>query len=316
MSEIIITPIEKSEIDECCDICSDAFEIVMPKHSIPTYLKSIANWRLSVKAKYEDKIVGCYILNETSFPIRKGGIIKRYSPIQGIGLAVDLKHRGLGIGKKLRQYPLTLNYDYIWGAHSKLLNNINEWLKFGRKVIYEDITQFITIMPINEDVRKHLFTLHHVYQPDCITCGPTCVLMVLSYFNIHTHTVYSLASICETNSSTGTIHTGIERALNHFNIVNERNITNNIITSINKLNDMLDYGSIFIMRTLINNYKHWIIVYGKSNGMNGQMLYHIADPAVGCYDLTDDQIVSIWQPREFDGFFVKTDTVKQSAGKI
>lgn len=296
----------------------------MPKSSIRQYISSIAEYPISVKATYDGEIVGCYIFNrEPYFPDWKSVIVtnmengtlfdrctlrsnmlcqqhRSYNPLQGIALAVAEQYRGLGIGKKLREYPLSLPYDYIWGAHSKILRNKEHWLKFGRKVYYEDRMSFKTIMPISSRFKKSMFAIYWLQQPNAYTCGPTCVNMVINYCGImnDTYTFTDLVQLCGCNTSTGTIHTGIENALNAFGISNQRNTTTGE-QSITKLNDMLDAGNIFIMRTLIYGCKHWLVVYGREHDE-----YYISDPSCGLYTMHRDDVFNIWQPRDFDGFFV------------
>ena len=46
------------------------------------------------------------------------------------------KHRGTGVGRRLRAIPLTLSYDYIWGQHFEDLGNLQNWVNFGRKHLF------------------------------------------------------------------------------------------------------------------------------------------------------------------------------------
>ena len=158
ISNVIIEPIGSqnlSDIKECLDICN----IVFFKHmsTVRSYIQQTADWDLSLKAIYDDKIVGCYILNEdsiTSEVISNTGFdLSRYKylrGLQGIGLAVLPEYRDKGIGKALREYPETMGYDYIWGMHLDSLNNLENWKKI-RDVVYTSKDLHVTL----KDYRKN-----------------------------------------------------------------------------------------------------------------------------------------------------------------
>jgi GNAT superfamily N-acetyltransferase len=98
-------------------------------------------WKISKKATINGKIVGCYLLNNTSIYeyLSKNSKFEDYKNkrgIQGMGLAVLPEFKGMGIGKKLRKIPYEMEYDYIWGRHLKSLKNIHHWIKFGRRVVF------------------------------------------------------------------------------------------------------------------------------------------------------------------------------------
>ena len=64
--------------------------------------------------------------------------------IEGVALGVDNQYKGLGIGKKLIEYPRNLpNVDYIWGYQLKSLKNIDDWLK-RRKIYAENNYLYVT----------------------------------------------------------------------------------------------------------------------------------------------------------------------------
>ncbi|MFN9953714.1 MAG: hypothetical protein ACK55I_11490, partial [bacterium] len=49
--------------------------------------------------------------------------------VEGVVLAVSEEVRGQGWGNKLKDFPKTLEVDYIWGQQLKSLNNLEDWLK-------------------------------------------------------------------------------------------------------------------------------------------------------------------------------------------
>ncbi len=317
---IKISSILELEKNEVLDICVEVFKNVMPQASVKGYINCSADWDLSVKATFEDKIVGCYILNENQIPIPFKSIryfndddsqwedLSKYAKlkgIEGIALAVLPEYRDKGIGKALRNYPLTLDYDYIWGQHYESLQNIQHWVKFGRRIVSHYTGLYRTLMDIkdNNDLNK---TDHetldfntHCYQQQGHTCGPTCVKMVADFLNVSYKDINELIELCECNTTTGTIDTGIKNALDALGIPNSQNKITDPAIAMEFLDDLLLNNNIFVMRTLTHGAKHWIIVYGKENDK-----YLIADPWLGKIQYSHENILSIWWPRNFDGFLV------------
>ena len=56
--------------------------------------------------------------------------------IEGVALGVLPTYRGFGVGKALREIPKHMDVDYIWGQHFDCLNNLANWVKFGRKHMF------------------------------------------------------------------------------------------------------------------------------------------------------------------------------------
>jgi len=90
------------------------------------------NWDISAKlVDNNNTIMGLYLLGNKQL----SSIVKTYNKyddlkgVEGVLLAVDSSIRGLGWGNKLKDYPSTLGFDYIWGQQLKVLNNLDDWLK-------------------------------------------------------------------------------------------------------------------------------------------------------------------------------------------
>jgi ribosomal protein S18 acetylase RimI-like enzyme len=132
------------------------FEGQMPPKDLLTYLSKAADWEISVKATYNGKVVGFYLLSEGQISDymlhymqrdyncysveqcnkKHPGTIKvnpskfkDLSGVEGVALGVDPNHKGLGIGKKLIGYSQKLPYDYVWGQQYEHLGNIEHWIK-------------------------------------------------------------------------------------------------------------------------------------------------------------------------------------------
>lgn len=303
---IDITKINQEDIPEVLDICAKVFSNVMSPNEVKKYINSVANWEMSVKATMNNQIIGCYILNEDSvleFEQCADEDLSKYKTlkgIQGIALAVLPEFRGTGAGRKLRDYPLHLNYDYIWGQHLKGLQNIDNWLKFGRRLVGDCNGLYITLMDLKNNNIAERVEHNHKFQQQAHTCGPTCVQMVADYLGVKYANPEEIEQLCNCNTTTGTIDTGIKNALDTLGINNKQNTENKTPESaIQFLNNSIQNGNVFIMRTLTKGIKHWIVIY-KFDGTN----YFVADPWLGKIKYSPEQIIKIWQPRDFDGFVI------------
>jgi GNAT superfamily N-acetyltransferase len=69
--------------------------------------------------------------------------------MEGVALGVIPKFRNLGIGKELmkigEKIAIEKNCDYIYGQHLVSLKNLDEWLKFGRRLIANFGGLYVTI---------------------------------------------------------------------------------------------------------------------------------------------------------------------------
>ncbi len=304
VEQVSISKISSQEIPDVLEVCSQVFSNVMSPEDVKEYIQETADWRISIKATLGEKIIGCYIFNEDSvaqFQRCSKEDLNKYKSlkgIQGVGLAVLPEYRGTGIGKKMRDYPLHLNYDYIWGQHLEGLHNIDNWVKFGRRVVGKCGGLFITLMDLKDNLSERV-EQHHQFQQAGHTCGPTCVQMVSDYLGIKYKDFEEIENLCGCNTTTGTIDTGIKNALEKLGIRHIQNTETAPKTAILFLNNALIDGNVFIMRTLTKGIKHWIVVY-KFDGEK----YYIADPWLGKIQYTPNEILKIWEPRNFDGFLV------------
>ena len=160
-NNFIISNIQNSEIEEVLDICVNVFDAVDSPDEIKSYLREETDFNISLKATINNKIVGCYLFNTKSVndflkdcDCLKEDISKYENKrgIQGLALALLPEYRGSGIGKELRKMSINKNYDYIWGQHLKGLHNIDQWEKFGRRVIadgnIDGEEMYVTLMDI------------------------------------------------------------------------------------------------------------------------------------------------------------------------
>lgn len=313
-----LSRINPEDIEECLEVCGKALSHVMAHDSVKSFVGKVADWGISVKAEYDGRIVGCYVLNTK--PVTSQNHCAKenldgyrgLNGVQGVALAVLPEYRDLGIGKLLRQYPIRKGYDYIWGLHMKGLHNIDNWVKFGRRIVCETGGMFTTLMDISErakkasrnpvkNLRESEFGDFHSFQKAGHTCGPTCVQMVADFLKADYRDIDHIIDLCGCNTKTGTVDSGIRNALDSLGIPNERNPhRTDEESAMDYLDALLENGDMFIMRTLTRGVKHWIIVYAKTN-----QRYLVADPWLGKISYGRDQILEIWKPRDFDGFLVK-----------
>lgn len=108
---------------------------------------SNTNWEISATLTddYGD-LYGVYLLGDAQVPIDKLCLNKyaNLKGVEGIALAIDPNIRGLGYGNLLKDYPKSLEIDYVWGQQLKSLNNLDMWLKRRKLVGITDYT-YITL---------------------------------------------------------------------------------------------------------------------------------------------------------------------------
>jgi len=122
------------------------FKHVTGKDYFFAILAQETNWDLSVILVDENDVLkGCYLFGDQQVnSIIDTDDFKDMKGIEGILLAVDKEIQGQGWGNKLKDYPKTLKFDYIWGQQLKTLGNLKDWLK--RRYLYaETDSVYITI---------------------------------------------------------------------------------------------------------------------------------------------------------------------------
>jgi len=298
-----IQNIEQEDILKILDICVEAFEHLETADEIKTYLNIVTDWDISKKAVLNNEIIGCYLFNEipvvsfSKYQIEDLSKYKDKKGLQGVALVIKPEYRGLSYGRQLREIPLKMGYDYVWGQHLKGLDNIDSWMRFGRRVVADNGGIIVTLMDL--DGINEGFQDYHQYQDREYTCGPTCIRMVADYLNIKYNDINEIITACEASKTSGTTDKGIKKALEYFNIRYKQNDVIDKRQSINFLDVTLSLGDVFIMRTLTREIKHWIIIFGKDDDE-----YLVADPWLGVIKYKLRDIIKIWEPRNFDGFAI------------
>jgi predicted double-glycine peptidase len=137
--------------------------------------------------------------------------------------------------------------------------------------------------------------IKHIYQPDGISCGPTCLKMIDDHINNGIITIEDLKKIVGTNDIKGTTLDDMVVGLKHLNISYDIPNLGDEREAIEYLNNSLNNDEPIILRTLTKGIKHWVIV----SGFDGQK-YYVKDPWLGEITYNKKQIIKIWEPRGFD----------------
>jgi GNAT superfamily N-acetyltransferase len=132
---IKIEHIKHEEIDEICKLANTVFA-EFGQSNAGNYIKNATKWDISAKLTVNGITAGFYLFNpgnlsDTIFENKKG--------IQGVALGLLKEYRNNGYGRMLidKSYELFRDeYDYIWGMHLAVLNNIDHWKK--RRIIMNE----------------------------------------------------------------------------------------------------------------------------------------------------------------------------------
>ena len=151
---VLIEKTSIQDIEACAEISYKIF-ITISKEDID-YEMDRVDWNESYKATINDTIIGCILLTEnsvTEFDYCETEDLSSYKNKSGIEivlLCVLPEFRNLNIGRKLRDIPLHLGYDYEWAQHFYSLANKDQWVKFGNRVVADDKTEkfFVTLMDL------------------------------------------------------------------------------------------------------------------------------------------------------------------------
>jgi hypothetical protein len=123
--------IPKEYIQYVLDFSYPYFSHLMSRQGYDFYLRGVTNWDISgMLVTDDDKILGIYLLGNSQLTdFVDAPKYENLRGIEGVLLVLDTSVRGLGYGNKLKDYPKTLGYDYVWGQQFKGLNNLKDWLK-------------------------------------------------------------------------------------------------------------------------------------------------------------------------------------------
>jgi GNAT superfamily N-acetyltransferase len=158
-----IEDIEAEDIDGILDIGLRMFSGIRPLEDPALYYYFCPDHSISKQAVLDGKIIGYYLLNEepvTEYDMNTLEDLSGYRNRKGLHaleLVVLPEYRGLSYGRQLRDIPLGMKeYDYIWGSHIKCLNNLENWLRYGRRLVGQTKGEYVTLMDLEEKRNKCL----------------------------------------------------------------------------------------------------------------------------------------------------------------
>jgi hypothetical protein len=144
---------------------------------------------------------------------------------------------------------------------------------------------------------QHNRLVKHLYQPDGISCGPTCIKMVGDFFKGEVDSIDEICKSCGTDNITGTPPERMRKGLDSLDIqyiehMDEEN-------PYDSLRSVIDNGSVAMLRTLTQRVPHWIVVHSYEDDT-----FYVNDPWLGqlTYDETD--LEDIWRERNYFFFEV------------
>jgi GNAT superfamily N-acetyltransferase len=147
--------LEVEDLDHVMAMLGKIFEGHDTMASDPIMTELHTQLDVSYKAVMNGEIIGCYLMNEDSIYCDEDCIISedltpynRKDGIHGVAIALRPEFRGRGYGRKLLELPRKMGYEYVWGFNAKNLDNIDAWIRYGRRIIGESETCYITLMDL------------------------------------------------------------------------------------------------------------------------------------------------------------------------
>ncbi len=151
-------------------------------------------------------------------------------------------------------------------------------------------------------------------QDKWYTCGPTSIRVILDYLKYpDSITTEYIEKVSGTNTEFGCTHENMKKGLDCLGVLHERVVNNTKEVSMNTLINALNKNQKIILRTLTKGVKHWIVVYHYNIDNN---TFLCSDSWLGKITYTPQEIVNIWEPRDFDAFIITDTTTRPIVEKI
>lgn len=275
------------------------------------YTEPLINKEICIKAvdPVSKKIVGFYLLNDSKrlnnfmrhIPERAWKYLNEPA-LEGVAIVVLPGFEKRGIGKQLIEHTENMGYHFIFGMQVHSLNNLDFWHSMGRNLLQKtyalNVTGKMSDNFLKENKEPNIVPkLIHQFQPDGITCGPTCIKMVAeAYDKGRFLSIKQLSNYGEVDHKTGSTLDKMMLMMNIVDIIyrspKKENKNMNYM-----INEVLNRGNFAIVRTLTQGQKHWILAYAHKDG-----IISIMDPAQGNITYNLEQFESVWAPRNYDFF--------------
>lgn len=134
--------------------------------------------------------------------------------------------------------------------------------------------------------------LKHMYQPDGISCGPTCIKMAAEFYKGEVDSIDEICKKCGTDNITGTPPERMRKGLDGMGIVYVEH--SNEEDPFQSIRAIIDRGSLAIVRTLTKSVPHWIVIYSYDDDM-----FFVNDPWLGQLQYNTNELNDIWKEREY-----------------
>lgn len=142
-----------------------------------------------------------------------------------------------------------------------------------------------------------------MYQPDAISCGPTCIKMTYDFLNGNLSKIDDICLMCETDDIIGTTPHRMILGLDQLNIkYNKKN-------GFEELHVALDNGNPCILRTFTQQIPHWVVVIGYENKKHNYYGYNyiVNDPWLGQLVYNENELNNIWKDRDYYFFEILSE---------
>ncbi|MEY8800212.1 hypothetical protein AB9K35_07840 [Leisingera sp. XS_AS12] len=132
------------------------------------------------------------------------------------------------------------------------------------------------------------------YQPDGITCGPSCLGAVLDALIDNAPSTEEIAELCGTNPYTGTTDVAMKRGLKALG-VSYTHPASEERRAPGFLDAALEDGNAVMLRTLVGGIKHWVTAHAVTPAG-----YSIACPVAGNVIWSREDTRAAWGARDYD----------------
>lgn len=132
--------------------------------------------------------------------------------------------------------------------------------------------------------------MKHIFQPDGISCGPTCLKMASEFVNKTIDNIGSICKTCGTDNVVGTPPDKMIIGLDKYGFSYKIHVNDS--EPYGSLKNVLDNNSIGILRTITKGVPHWIVVYSYDND-----IYNVYDPWLGQIKYSEEELNRIWAVR-------------------
>lgn len=151
---------------------------------------------------------------------------------------------------------------------------------------------------------QHKRLVKHMYQPDGISCGPTCIKMVGDFFKGEVSSIDKICKSCGTDNITGTPPERMRKGLDSLDIQYVEHMDEE--NPYDSLRSVIDNGSVAMLRTLTQRVPHWIVVHSYVDDM-----FYVNDPWLGQLTYDETELEEIWRERNYFFFEVIKENNKE-----